>query len=111
MKSMAAQLNLYVPAEYRKDSPFLCSAAVGVGFAPILNVPRMLQLGRISGLKYPEIAKNLFTTSAGFKTYLQNTMIFAPGEGLRMMMCFGTKDFLFPRIGGTVDPNTLASPA
>lgn len=111
MKSMAAQLNLYVPPEYRRDYPFLCAGAVGMGFAPILNVPRMLQLGRISGDSYPTIARQVFMTSTGLKSYFQNTMIFAPGEGLRMMMCFGMKDWLMPRIGGDVDATTLSSPA
>merc|ERR1719162_1413992 len=36
-------------------------------------------------------------------------MMFAPGEGLRMMMCFGTKDYIMPKIGGKVDPSTLDS--
>jgi hypothetical protein len=109
MKAMAAQLNLTVPSDLRRDYPFLCSFAVGMGFSPILNVPRMLQLGRISGGSYPEIVRNLFTTSAGLKSYAQNTMLFGPGEGLRMMMCFGLKDWLLPRVGGAVDPDTLSS--
>lgn len=109
MKQMATTLNLYVPQEYRESQPFLCSFAVGVGFAPILNVPRMFQLGRVSGQSYPEIGRNLFTTAAGFKTFASNTMMFAPGEGLRMMMCFGTKDWIMPRIGGKADPETVGS--
>jgi len=53
MKQMAASLNLYVPSQYRESNPFACSFAVGMCFAPILNIPRMFQLGRISGLSYP----------------------------------------------------------
>eukprot|EP00959_Pyramimonas_sp_CCMP1952_P042362 886041-Pyramimonas_sp.AAC.1 len=74
-----------------------------MGFSPILNVPRMLQLGRLSGLSYPQAFQSTFMTGAGLKGYVQNTMIFAPGEGFRMMMCFGTKDFLMPKIGGSED--------
>lgn len=109
MKQIATTLNLYVPQEFRQESPFLSAFAVGAGFSPILNVPRMLQLGRVGGQRYPEIAKNLFTTSAGLKTYATNTMMFAPGEGLRMMMCFGMKDWIMPRIGGKADPETVGS--
>mmetsp|Transcript_11897 Transcript_11897/g.14150 ORF Transcript_11897/g.14150 Transcript_11897/m.14150 type:complete len:283 (-) Transcript_11897:568-1416(-) len=107
MKQMATSLNLYVPGEFREAYPFLSNMAVGVGFSPILNVPRMLQLGRIGGQSYPEVIKSTFMTSAGFKGYLQNTMIFAPGEGFRMMMCFGTKDFLMPKIGGKEDAHEV----
>merc|ERR1719409_928497 len=109
MKQIAATLNLYVPQDLRENQPFLCAFAVGVGFSPILNVPRMFQLGRVSGQSYPEIARSLFMTSSGLKTYASNTMMFAPGEGLRMMMCFGTKDWIMPRIGGKADPETVGS--
>jgi len=104
MKQMAASLNLYVPSEYRESQPFLCSFAVGVVFAPILNIPRMFQLGRISGLSYPEVARNTFMSGKGLMNYGTNTAMFAPGEGLRMMMCFGMKDWIMPKIGGKVDP-------
>jgi len=40
MKQMAASLNLYVPSQYRESNPFACSFAVGMCFAPILNIPR-----------------------------------------------------------------------
>lgn len=109
MKQMAATLNLYVPQDLRENNPFLCSFAVGVGFSPILNIPRMLQLGRVGGERYPDIAKNLFMTSSGMKTFATNTAMFAPGEGLRMMMCFGMKDFIMPKIGGKADPETVGS--
>lgn len=59
--------------------------------------------------RYPEVAKSLFTSVAGLKTYASNTLMFAPGEGLRMMLCFGTKDFLMPRIGGLANPNEIGS--
>merc|ERR1712232_1318446 len=36
-------------------------------------------------------------------------MIFGPGEGLRMMMCFGCKDWLMPRIGGKKDVSEIES--
>jgi len=109
MKQMAATLNLYVPAEYRDSNPFLCSFAVGLGFSPILNIPRVFQLGKISGDTYPTIFKSYFGSAEGFKRYASNTMMFGPGEGLRMMMCFGGKDYLMPRIGGKTDPTTLSS--
>merc|ERR1711862_208836 len=35
--------------------------------------------------------------------------MFAPGEELRMMMCFGTKDWIMPKIGGKADPETVGS--
>jgi len=108
MKQIATTLNLYVPQDFRERQPFLCSFVVGAGFSPILNVPRMFQLGRVSGQKYPEIAKELFTTGKGLRTYATNTAMFAPGEGLRMMMCFGTKDWIMPKIGGKADPNDPA---
>merc|ERR1719183_1680196 len=69
----------------------------------------MFQLGRVSGQRHPEIARNLFTSASGLKTYAANTMMFAPGEGLRMMMCFGMKDWIMPRIGGKADPETVGS--
>jgi len=103
MKQMAATLNLYVPQDFRERQPFLASFMVGVTFSPILNVPRMLQLGRVSGQTYPEAARGLFTSAKGLRTYGSNTLMFAPGEGLRMMMCFGTKDWIMPQIGGKVD--------
>lgn len=109
MKQIATTLNLYVPQDYRERQPFLCSFAVGVVFSPILNIPRMFQLGRVSGQRYPEIAKNLFCSMPGLKTYASNTFMFAPGEGLRMMMCFGTKDWIMPQIGGKADPETVGS--
>mmetsp|Transcript_41601 Transcript_41601/g.79668 ORF Transcript_41601/g.79668 Transcript_41601/m.79668 type:complete len:263 (-) Transcript_41601:76-864(-) len=109
MKQMATTLNLYVPPDFREKNPFLASFLVGAGFSPILNIPRILQLGRISGERYPETAKSLFTSFGGLRTYAMNTAMFAPGEGLRMMMCFGTKDFLMPKIGGKTDPGNVDS--
>lgn len=109
MKQIAATLNLYVPQELRAEQPFLCSFAVGVAFSPILNIPRMFQLGRVGGQTYPEIGKTVFMTGSGLKSYAQNTFMFAPGEGLRMMMCFGTKDWIMPRIGGKADPESVGS--
>lgn len=109
MKQIAATLNLYVPQELRQEQPFLCSFAVGVAFAPILNIPRMFQLGRVAGQSYPEIGRNVFMSASGLKSYAANTFMFAPGEGLRMMMCFGTKDWIMPRIGGKADPEKVGS--
>ena len=82
---------------------------VGAGFSPILNIPRVFQLGKIAGHSYPATFKTYFTSAEGLKKYGSNTMIFGPGEGLRMMMCFGFKDFLMPMIGGKTDVNTLSS--
>jgi hypothetical protein len=62
------------------------------------------------GDSYPATAKRLFTSGAGLKTYAQNTLMFAPGEGLRMMMCFGTKDYIMPKIGGDADPRGVQIP-
>mmetsp|Transcript_25935 Transcript_25935/g.35804 ORF Transcript_25935/g.35804 Transcript_25935/m.35804 type:complete len:285 (-) Transcript_25935:152-1006(-) len=107
MKQMATSLNLYVPGDFRAAYPFASNFAIGVGFSPILNVPRMLQLGRISGLSYPEAIKRTFMTTEGLKGYAQNTVLFGPGEGFRMMMCFGTKDFLMPKIGGGEDAHLI----
>lgn len=109
MKQMATSLNLYVPQEYRESSPFLCAFAVGAGFSPLLNIPRMFQLGRVGGQSYPEILRSTFMTGAGLKNYATNTAMYAPGEGLRMMMCFGTKDWMMPKIGGKVDVETVAN--
>lgn len=110
MKSMATALNLYVPADLRDKSPFLCSFGVGFVFSPILNVPRMFQLGKIAGDPYPKTFVSLFTTFGGLQKYAANTLMFAPGEALRMMLCFGTKDFLMPHIGGKEDPRDLNIP-
>jgi hypothetical protein len=107
MKQIATSLNLYVPAEFKNDYPFMSAFAVGMGFSPILNIPRMMQLGRLSGLSYPQAFQSTFMTGAGLKGYAQNTMMFGPGEGFRMMMCFGTKDFLMPRIGGKEDAHMV----
>lgn len=43
----------------------------------------------------------------GLKGYGQNTLVFGPGEGFRMMMCFGTKDFLMPQIGGKANAHEV----
>lgn len=47
MKSGAAVLNLYIPQEWRKEYPFLSSFAAGAAVAPLLNIPRMCQLGKV----------------------------------------------------------------
>merc|ERR1719412_42141 len=110
MKTMATGLNLYVPPEYRESNPFGCAFAVGFGFAPILNIPRVFQLQKVGGDPYPTTLKDFFLSGSGLMKYGQNTAMFAPGEGLRMMMCFGTKDFLMPRLGGKEDPRELNIP-
>jgi len=110
MKAMATAMNLYVPAEWRESNPFGMAFAVGFGFAPILNIPRVFQLQKIGGNAYPTTLKDFFMSGSGLMKYGQNTAMFAPGEGLRMMMCFGTKDFLMPRIGGKEDPRELNIP-
>ena len=162
MKQMASSLNLYVPQKYREEYPFMSNFAIGVGFSPLLNLPRMLQLGRIGGQSYPQVStrtasesgervcawgracaggearpgllhrrvcedgmasryrqrvakvplclccftqvfKSQYMTAEGWKGYVSNTAVFGPGEGFRMMMCFGTKDFLMPKVGGKED--------
>ncbi|CAD7929163.1 unnamed protein product [Amoebophrya sp. A25] len=110
MKIMATALNLYVPPDWRESNPFGCAFAVGFGFSPLLNVPRMFQLGKIAGDSYPQTFRNFFTSFGGLQKYAANTAMFAPGEGLRMMMCFGTKDFIMPRIGGKEDPRSVSIP-
>lgn len=107
MKQMAASLNLYVPQEIRQEYPFASAFGVGVCFSPLLNIPRMMQLGRISGNSYPETARMTFGSLSGWKTYATNTAMFAPGEGLRMMMCFGMKDWIMPKIGGKADAHEV----
>jgi hypothetical protein len=96
MKGMASTINLFIPAELRAQGPFTASAVTGFVFSPFLNGWRMLQMAKINGERYPSAAVRLFTTSAGLRTYANNTALFAPGEALRMMLCFGTKDFLRP---------------
>jgi len=80
-----------------------------MGFSPILNIPRVFQLGKIGGASYPETFRTYFTSAQGLKLYASNTAIFGPGEGLRMMMCFGFKDFLMPRIGGNTDVHQISN--
>ena len=94
----------YVPPDWRESNPFGCAFAVGFGFSPILNVPRIFQLGKIAGDAYPVTFRNFFTSGTGLMKYATNTAMFAPGEGLRMMVCFGTKDYMMPKIGGKEDP-------
>ena len=65
MKAMATGLNLYVPAEFRESNPFACAFAVGFGFSPILNVPRIFQLGKIGGDSYPQTFRKFFTSGGG----------------------------------------------
>merc|ERR1711937_238586 len=96
MKQMATTLNLYVPQKTREDYPFL-------------NIPRVFQLGKIGGASYPETFRTYFTSGAGLMEYGKNTAIFGPGEGLRMMMCFGFKDFLMPKIGGKKDVHEISN--
>lgn len=69
----------------------------------------MFQLGKIAGDSYPQTFKNYFASAEGLKKYGSNTIIFGPGEGLRMMMCFGFKDFLMPKIGGKTDATTISN--
>jgi len=101
MKGTAASLNLFTPQEMRDTSPFLSNFVCGLTFAPVLNAPRMLQLAKINGESYGSASRRLFTTAAGWRTFAQNTALFAPGEALRMMMCFGTKDFLKPLVSSS----------
>merc|ERR1712100_756171 len=107
MKQMATTMNLYVPQDIRAAYPFASAFGVGLCFSPILNIPRVFQLGKIAGHSYPETAKTYFTSAKGLQMYASNTAIFGPGEGLRMMMCFGFKDFLMPKIGGQKDVHTI----
>lgn len=107
MKQMAAFLNMSVPAELKEESPFLAAAGVGFVAAPVLNVPRLLQLGKVAGDSYGAVFRQFFTSPAGLRSYAANTAMFAPGEAFRMMMCFGTKDKLMPLVGGNEDPSNI----
>lgn len=52
---------------------------------------------------FTQVFKSQYMTAEGWKGYVSNTAVFGPGEGFRMMMCFGTKDFLMPKVGGKED--------
>jgi hypothetical protein len=103
MKQTAAALNLFVPSDSKASSPFVSSFVTGLVFSPLLNVFRMLQLGRIRGERYAALVR-FFFTPAGARLYVHNTLLFAPGQGLGMMACFGSKDFLIPFLGGYKPP-------
>jgi len=107
---MATTTNLCIPREWRHDYPFLSNLALGVGLAPLYNFPRVFQMGKVSGARYPETFRSLFMSVPGLKSYAQNTALWAPGEALRMCVCFGLKDFLLPKLGGDVHPDTVDSP-
>jgi hypothetical protein len=104
MKGMASTMNLFIPAELRAMGPFTASLVTGFVCSPLLNAARMLQMAKINGERYPAAARRLFTTGAGLRTYANNTAMFAPGEALRMMLCFGTKDFLAPLVDSDSKP-------
>ncbi|CAD7941242.1 unnamed protein product [Amoebophrya sp. A120] len=110
MKILATAMNLYVPPEWREQNPFGCAFGIGFGFSPILNIPRIFQLGKIAGDTYPATFRNFFCSFSGLQKYAANTAMFAPGEGLRMMVCFGTKDWMMPKIGGKEDPRSVSIP-
>eukprot|EP00391_Amoebophrya_sp_Ameob2_P005598 CAMPEP_0178983850 /NCGR_PEP_ID=MMETSP0795-20121207/1288_1 /TAXON_ID=88552 /ORGANISM="Amoebophrya sp., Strain Ameob2" /LENGTH=189 /DNA_ID=CAMNT_0020674667 /DNA_START=352 /DNA_END=920 /DNA_ORIENTATION=- len=78
---MATAMNLYVPPDWRESNPFGCAFAVGFGFSPILNVPRIFQLGKIAGDAYPVTFRNFFTSGTGLMKYATNTAMFAAGGG------------------------------
>merc|ERR1719316_542656 len=73
MKTMATAMNLYVPPDLRESQPFLAAFAVGLCCSPILNVPRVLQLNKISGTPYPETFRNFFLSPSGWMKYAQTT--------------------------------------
>lgn len=109
-KTLATVSNLYIPSEWRRDYPFLSNFFLGVGLSPLYNIPRVLQLGKVSGATYPNTFRSSFMSLPGLKSYAMNTAIWGPGEGLRMMMCFGMKDFLLPRLGGDTHPDQVSNP-
>lgn len=111
MKGMASTMNMFIPAELRAIGPFTASFVTGFACSPLLNAARMLQLAKINGERYPAAARRLFTTGAGLRTYASNTAMFAPGEALRMMLCFGTKDFLAARVDSPGSKRAAQSPA
>jgi len=98
MKILQTTTNLYIPSEWRKEYPFLSNFLLGVGLSPLFNIPRVLQLGKVSGATYPNTFRSFFMSFRGWGSYLHNTAIFGPGEGLRMMTCFGMKDWLLPQL-------------
>jgi len=107
MKIMATAANLYIPVEFREAYPFLSNFAVGAGLSPLFNIPRVFQLNKISGTPYPQTLKSTFLSVKGLKGYAHNTLLWGPGEGFRMMICFGCKDWIMPRIGGNADPTQV----
>jgi len=109
MKILQTTTNLYIPSEWRKEYPFLSNFLLGVGLSPLFNIPRVLQLGKVSGATYPNTFRAFFLSLNGLKNYVYNTAIFGPGEGLRMMTCFGMKDWLLPKLGGDKDPKLVPS--
>ena len=92
-KGFSASLNLLVPREVKDQSPFAASAAAGFAFAPVLNAFRILQLGKINMVSYQRTCLS-YASPAGLAKFAKNTALFAPGEAVRMMTCFGTKDAL-----------------
>lgn len=108
MKILQTTTNLYIPSEWRKEYPFMSNFLLGVGLSPLFNIPRVLQLGKVSGASYPQTFRSFFMSVDGLKSYAHNTAIFGPGEGLRMMTCFGLKDWLLPKLDK--DPSQVASP-
>lgn len=96
MKVTATTLNLFIPQEMRERGPFTASFVSGLLFSPVFNVFRMLQLAKLNGENYPTAIRRIYFTRDGLRSYLGNTAIFGPGEALRTMFCFGTKDFLVP---------------
>ena len=61
MKILATTTNLYIPSQWRQELPFLSNFALGLGLSPIFNIPRVLQLGKVSGSSYPQIFNVFFT--------------------------------------------------
>ena len=57
------------------------------------NAFRIMQLGKINKWGYARTFRD-YTSLRGLRSFGKNTALFAPGEALRMMMCFGTKDAL-----------------
>jgi hypothetical protein len=106
-KATATGINLAVPTSVREAHPFSSAFATGFLFAPLLNAPRILQLGKIAGRSYASVAMSTFGSVNGLRQFAANSAVFAPGEGLRMMTCFGMKDWLMPQIGGNVDPREV----
>jgi hypothetical protein len=84
MKSGAAVLNLYIPHEWRRDYPFLSSFVAGAAFAPLLNIPRMFQLGKVCRSR-PSLQRMMSTERERLQRHLDASKALPQGK---MLSCW-----------------------